>query len=84
MARSKNKLKTPERIQALKDAVKYLENNPDAKVTKVARDFGVQRDALRRRVNGEVHDKPRSASNARLCPAEEVAIERYIDRLDQC
>ncbi|KAH7007952.1 uncharacterized protein B0I36DRAFT_343103 [Microdochium trichocladiopsis] len=84
MARPPNKLKTPERVQALQQAIAYMRNNPRAHITKVAREFGVQRDALRRRVNNEVNDNRRHASNKRLCEAEEVALERYIDRLDNC
>jgi transposase-like protein len=69
-----------ERAQA---ALNFIEANPDAKIAKVARDFGVSRNILRGRLDGRTPYSERPATNTRLTEAEEKALCKYIDRLDR-
>jgi hypothetical protein len=69
--------------QRIREAREYIENFPDAKVATVARDFEVPRSTLRHRLNGCHSKKGRPGINTKLTKEEEIAICRYIDRLDK-
>jgi hypothetical protein len=66
----------------IQEALQHLENFPDAKIATVAREFGVPRTRLRNRINGVGPKKGLSAKNTRFSNEEEIALCRYIDRLD--
>lgn len=76
-----DRLKMESRIQ---EALAYLADFPHAKVATVAREFGVSRDRLqvRRRLAGIGPLESRPVTNTKLTAPEEVAVCRYIDRLD--
>jgi hypothetical protein len=67
----------------IQEALQYLEENPDAKVATVAREFGVPRTRLRRRLQGVGPLDSRPPTNTRLTDPEEAALCRYVDRLDR-
>jgi hypothetical protein len=67
----------------IREACEYIENFPDAKIVTAARDFEVPRSALRDRLNGCHYKKGRPGINTKLTKEEEIAICRYIDRLDK-
>ncbi|KID81257.1 transposase [Metarhizium guizhouense ARSEF 977] len=67
----------------VEEAVQYLRDNPNAKQRAVAKKFNIPRDRLRRRRSGVPPENGRHASNAWLTEPEEVALCRYIDRLDR-
>ncbi|KJZ68915.1 hypothetical protein HIM_11701 [Hirsutella minnesotensis 3608] len=67
------------RVQRAKD---YLDQNPTAKVTTVARQFEVPRGRLRGRLEGRTSLTDRQPTNTKLSKPEEDALCRYIDRLD--
>jgi hypothetical protein len=69
--------------QRIREACKYIENFPDAKIATVARDFEVPRSTLRDRLNGCRSKKGRPGINTKLTKEEEIAICRYINRLDK-
>ncbi|KAM4061702.1 Tc5 transposase DNA-binding domain-containing protein [Hirsutella rhossiliensis] len=62
-------------------AKKYLDQNPTAKVTTVARQFEVPRGRLRSRLDGRTSLTDRQPTNTKLSKPEEDALCRYIDRL---
>ncbi|OAQ58169.1 DDE superfamily endonuclease [Pochonia chlamydosporia 170] len=66
----------------IQEAVRYVDDFPDAKVAKVAREFGVPRNRLRYRLQGRPPKIGRPAVNLKLSRPEEAALCRYIDRLD--
>lgn len=63
-------------------ALQHLERNPAAKLTTVAREFGIPRHLLRSRAAGHPPKNRIPASNTKLSRPEEAALVRYIDRLD--
>ncbi|KAF5132924.1 hypothetical protein E5D57_003546 [Metarhizium anisopliae] len=65
------------------DAIQYLNTNPTAKKRAVAKKFNISRQRLDRRVSGILPKFGRHARNAKLSEPEEVALCRYIDRLDK-
>ena len=65
------------------DAIDYITSFPDAKVAKVARDFGISRSILRARLQGRTSTKGTKTPNTKLSQPEEKALCRYIDRLDR-
>ncbi|KJZ68083.1 hypothetical protein HIM_12526 [Hirsutella minnesotensis 3608] len=66
----------------VKSAVEYIERFPCAKVTSLAREFGVPRGRLRYRLQGRSAKTGQKATNTKLSRPEEAALCRYIDRLD--
>ncbi|KAF5133824.1 hypothetical protein E5D57_004451 [Metarhizium anisopliae] len=66
----------------VEEAVRYLGNNPTAGQRSVAKKFNVPRDRVRRRLSGVPPKQGCHASNAWLTEPEEVALCRYVDRLD--
>ena len=69
--------------QNIQKAIKYVQKNPDAKISHMARDFAVSRHRLTARLRGRASLFQRPPSHTLLSKAEEVAICRYIDRLDR-
>jgi hypothetical protein len=69
--------------QRIREACKYIENFPDAKIATVARDFKVPRSTLRDRLNGCHSKKGCPGLNTKLKKEEEIAICCYIGRLDK-
>ena len=67
----------------VEEAVRYLGNNLTAGQRAVAKKFNVPRDRVRRRLSGVPPKQGRHASNAWLTEPEEVALCRYVDRLDK-
>ena len=67
----------------IQEALTYLEQFPAAKIATVAREFGVPRGRLLRRLDGKPPKKGRPAANTKLSIAEERALCHYIDRLDK-
>ncbi|OAQ57289.2 DDE superfamily endonuclease [Pochonia chlamydosporia 170] len=67
----------------IQDALQYLEQFPAAKIATVAREFGVPRSRLRRRLAGRPPKKGRPATNTKLSATEERALCHHIDRLDR-
>ena len=61
---------------------KKMEANPEASISFVAHDYRISRSRLRLRLEGHIPTKGRLVLNMRLLPAEELAMCRYIDRLD--
>ncbi|XP_044715229.1 DDE superfamily endonuclease domain-containing protein [Hirsutella rhossiliensis] len=66
----------------LKAALDHVERFPDSKLAKVARDFDVPRLRLRRRLEGRGPRNGNPEFHTKLTKAEETALCRYIDRLD--
>jgi hypothetical protein len=66
----------------IQDALLYIQQFPNAKVAKVAKEFGVPRGRLRYRLQGLYPKDGHHASNAKLTGPEEEALCRYIERLD--
>ncbi|KJZ69725.1 hypothetical protein HIM_10894 [Hirsutella minnesotensis 3608] len=66
----------------IQEALQYIGDFPDAKVAKVAREFGVPRNRLRYRLEGRPPKSGRRATNLKLSQPEETALCLYIDRLD--
>ena len=66
----------------LEAAAEVIHELSDAKICKLAREFHVDRNKLRRRVAGTGPSGGRHASNARLNEAEEDGLIRYITHLD--
>ncbi|KAF5120969.1 hypothetical protein E5D57_013305 [Metarhizium anisopliae] len=66
----------------IQEALRCIDDFPDAKVAKVAREFGVPRNRLRYRFQGRPPKVGQAASNLKLSQPEEAALCRYIDRLD--
>ncbi|KAK4233410.1 hypothetical protein C8A03DRAFT_48036 [Achaetomium macrosporum] len=66
----------------IQDAVEYISANLDASVAAVAREFAVPRGRLRRRLAGTGPKTGHSPTHTKLSAPEEVALCRYIDRLD--
>ncbi|KAI0975352.1 hypothetical protein F4678DRAFT_484989 [Xylaria arbuscula] len=62
------------------EAVEYLKQNPSAKLTTVARSFGLARSVLRNRAKGRGGDNRPPSANLKIKPIEEEAICNYIDR----
>lgn len=67
----------------IQDALQYLEQFPATKIATVAREFGVPRGRLLRRLEGRPPKKGRPAANTKLSASEERALCNYIDRLDR-
>lgn len=64
------------------EALDYYLKNPDSKVATIAREFGISRQRLQRRLQG-INQRPGwKAHNTKLTRPEEAALCRYIDRLD--
>ena len=66
----------------LKEALDYIEQNHEAKVTTIAKEFGVNRNSLRSRLDGRPSFNNLPSINTKLLYPEEKALCRYIDRLD--
>ncbi|KFG81468.1 transposase [Metarhizium anisopliae] len=64
-------------------AIQYLRANPTAKKRSAAKEFNISRHRLNRRISGILPKGGRHASNAKLSEPVEVALCRYIDRLDK-
>ena len=64
------------------NALVYIEQNPDAKVIAVAKEFKVNRGVLRSRLNGHLPPGQENSRNTKLMAQEEKALYRYIDRLN--
>jgi DDE superfamily endonuclease/Tc5 transposase-like DNA-binding protein len=73
-------VKMESRIQ---EALRYIDNFPDAKTAMVAREFGVPYGRLRYRREGRPPKAGQPAANTKLTGPEEKAVCRYIDRLDR-
>ena len=67
----------------IREALDYLEKNPGATVTQVARDFRIPRTRLYARSRGVPPKVGHPPTNIRLSDAEETALCRYIDGLDR-
>lgn len=67
----------------VEEALNYLDQFPVAKVATVARQFDIPRSRLRRRQQGISSKFGRTSATTKLLNEEEVAICRYIDRLDK-
>ncbi|KID81679.1 transposase [Metarhizium guizhouense ARSEF 977] len=65
------------------NAIQYLKTNPTAKKGAVAKKFDISRQRLDRRISGILPKFGRHARNAKLSEPEEVALCRYIGRLDK-
>jgi hypothetical protein len=79
MTRTKYNQTTEDRPR---DALDYLEQNSEAKVATIAKEFGVACSQLRSRLNSRPPLNDLSSINTKLAYAEEKAFCRYIDRLD--
>ena len=66
----------------IQEAIKYIQNFPDTKIAKVAHEFKVPVSRLRHRLKGQPPKVSQPAKNTKLLRAEEAALCRYIDRLD--
>ena len=66
----------------IQDALGYLQENPEASISQVARDFHVPRTRLYARSRGIPSKVGHLLTNIRFTDAEEIALCRYIDRLD--
>ncbi|OWT42563.1 DDE superfamily endonuclease domain-containing protein [Pochonia chlamydosporia 170] len=66
----------------IQEALQYFEDFPGAKVAAVARLFHVPRGRLRYRLEGRQPKKGAAGHNTLLTRPEELAVCRYIDRLD--
>lgn len=60
----------------IKEALRYIEDFPEAKVAKVAREFDVPRSRLRNRLEGRPPKAGRQATNLKLSQPEEAALCR--------
>jgi hypothetical protein len=69
--------------ERVNNAIQYLKTNPAATKRAVAKKFNISRHRLHRRMSGALPKGGRHASNAKLSEPEEVALCRYIDRLDK-
>ena len=67
----------------IQEALRYIDDFPDAKIATVAREFGVPRGRLRYRREGRPPKTDVPAANTKLTEPEEKAICCYIDRLDR-
>ena len=67
----------------IQEAVNHIRRFPDAKIATVAKEFGVPRNRLRYRLEGQSPKNGQPAANTKLSRAEESALCRYIDRLDR-
>ncbi|KJZ70102.1 hypothetical protein HIM_10505 [Hirsutella minnesotensis 3608] len=68
--------------ERLKAALEYLDRYSGSKIAKVARDFDVPRLRLLRRLEGRGPKNGNPEFHTKLSKAEETALCRYIDRLD--
>jgi len=66
----------------IQEAIKYIQNFPDTKIAKVAQEFKIPVSRLRHRLKGRPPKVGQPAKNTKLLRAEEAALCRYIDRLD--
>ena len=66
----------------IQEALEYMADFPEAKLATVAREFGVPRSRLRYRREGRPPKAGQPAANTKLSGPEEMALCRYIDRLD--
>src|SRR5207248_7326359 len=73
-------IKMESRIQ---EALRYIDDFPDAKIATMARESGVPRSRLRHRREGRPPRAGIPATNTKLAEPEEKALRRYIDRLDR-
>ena len=64
------------------NALVHIEQNPDAKVIVVAKEFKVNRGVLRSRLNSYLPPGQENSRNTKLMAQEEKALCRYIDRLN--
>ena len=64
------------------EAMACLEANLGTSAVSMARNFRVPRSRLRYRLKGRPSKKGRPAVNTKLLPPKEVALYRYIDRLN--
>jgi hypothetical protein len=67
----------------IQEALRYIDDFPDAKTGTVAREFGIPYGRLRYRREGRPPKAGQPAANTKLTEPEEKAICRYIDRLDR-
>ena len=67
----------------IQEAIQYMNDFPDTKITAVAKEFGVSRWSLRRRLEGVGPKKGSRKGNTKLTKAEEGAVCAYIERLDR-
>lgn len=73
----------PEVESRVQDAIVFMEDNPNAPVRTVAKDFNISRGKLRSRLNGHFGPNQESSFNTKLTAQEEKGLCRYIDRLDR-
>ena len=66
----------------IQEAMAYMAQFPKAKVVTMAQKFGITRGCLRGRLKGAGPLKNRPTNGNRLSEPEELAICRYIDRLN--
>ena len=78
-----NPITTFEMEARMQDAIDFKNENPEAVVATVAREFGVSRRTLARRLNGAGPRKGRPATHGRLTDLQERGLCRYIDRLER-
>ncbi|KAG5992316.1 hypothetical protein E4U54_003686 [Claviceps lovelessii] len=64
------------------EALEYIDQNPNAKILAVSRKFGVPRSRIQRRLQGIQPQPGQPTKNTKLRAKEEVALCRYIDRLN--
>lgn len=69
--------------EILRRAVSYIRAHPGSPVATVARNYGVPRLRLARRLQGRSGYKGRPATVSRLTQTEETMLCRYIDRLER-
>ncbi|KAF8428987.1 hypothetical protein EV426DRAFT_583181 [Tirmania nivea] len=67
----------------IQQAIEYLSTIENPNISAVAREFFVPRRRLQDRYNGIPSRNERLASNRKLTEAEELAVCKYIDRLDK-
>ncbi|ORY67282.1 uncharacterized protein BCR38DRAFT_482905 [Pseudomassariella vexata] len=65
------------------EAVLYMQEHPQAKIAKIARESGVKRETLRYRVKQAGKTENHGGLNKLLSEAEDKALCNYIDRLDR-
>ncbi len=73
---------TPEKADAITRCLLLLEEKPDTPIATAAREFGVTRAIIRRRLKGVTSRVGERAHNTKLNAAEEKGILRVIKRLD--
>ncbi len=66
----------------IQEAIRHLEEFPDSSLRAVAREYGVPRKKLWNRVEDQQPKKGQAAHNTKFSAAEELALCKYIDRLD--